>query len=51
MFSHVMLIEEGRIIASGEKQDVLTEQNLMKAFQVPLRIEWYGDRPWIKVLA
>ncbi|WP_201318698.1 ABC transporter ATP-binding protein [Paenibacillus sp. EPM92] len=49
MFTHVLLIEEGQVIASGAKRDVLTEDNLMKAFQVPIRIEWFGDRPWIKV--
>ncbi|WP_235941387.1 ABC transporter ATP-binding protein [Paenibacillus puerhi] len=50
MFTHVLLVEEGKVIACGEKRDVVTEENLMKAFQVPLRIEWFGDRPWIKVL-
>ncbi|WP_010494119.1 ABC transporter ATP-binding protein [Paenibacillus elgii] len=50
LFTHVVLIEQGRIIASGAKRDVLTEENLAKAYQVPIRIEWSGDRPWIKVL-
>ncbi|PUA41113.1 molybdenum ABC transporter ATP-binding protein [Paenibacillus elgii] len=50
LFTHVVLIEQGHIIASGAKRDVLTEENLAKAYQVPIRIEWSGDRPWIKVL-
>ncbi|CAG7648206.1 ABC transporter ATP-binding protein [Paenibacillus allorhizosphaerae] len=50
MFSHVVLIEQGRIIASGPKHEVLTEQNLYQAYQVPIRLEWFNDRPWIKVL-
>ncbi|TVY10166.1 ABC transporter ATP-binding protein [Paenibacillus cremeus] len=50
MFSHVFLIDQGRIIASGAKQEVLTEDNLFKAYQVPIKLEWFNDRPWIKVL-
>ncbi|MCZ8521505.1 MULTISPECIES: ABC transporter ATP-binding protein [Paenibacillus] len=49
LFTHVLLLEEGRVLAAGPKQEVLTEQNLQKAFRVPLAIEWAGDRPWIKV--
>ncbi|AEI41501.1 ABC transporter ATP-binding protein [Paenibacillus mucilaginosus] len=49
LFTHVLLIEEGRVLAAGPKQEVLTEQHLEKAFRVPLSIEWAGDRPWIKV--
>ncbi|TDF99583.1 ABC transporter ATP-binding protein [Paenibacillus piri] len=50
MFTHVALIDEGKIIASGRKEDVLTEANLLKAFQVPVTLEWFQGRPWIKVL-
>lgn len=50
MFTHVMLLEQGRVIAQGEKQQVLTEENLVKAYQVPIQLEWFQDRPWIKVL-
>lgn len=50
MFTHLLLIDQGRIIASGKKEDVLTEENLHKAYQVPVKLEWFGDRPWIKVL-
>jgi iron complex transport system ATP-binding protein len=50
MFTHVALIDDGRLIASGIKEDVLTEANLFKAFQVPVALEWFQGRPWIKVL-
>lgn len=50
VFTHVALIEQGRIIASGEKRHVLNEENLMKAYQVPVKVDWFNDRPWIKVL-
>jgi len=50
MFTHVALIDQGKIIASGPKEDVLNEANLLKAFQVPVAMEWFQGRPWIKVL-
>lgn len=50
MFSHVALIDNGELIASGAKQEVLTEANLLRAFQVPVALEWFQERPWIKVL-
>ncbi|NHN30723.1 ABC transporter ATP-binding protein [Paenibacillus agricola] len=50
MFTHVALIDEGRLVASGRKEDVLNEDNLLKAFQVPVSLEWFQGRPWIKVL-
>lgn len=50
MFTHLLLIDQGQIIASGPKREVLTEQNLQRAYQVPVTLEWFNDRPWIKVL-
>ncbi|WP_372011165.1 ABC transporter ATP-binding protein [Paenibacillus chitinolyticus] len=50
MFTHVALIEQGRIIAAGPKEEVLTPEHLYQAFQVPLEVEWFHNRPWIKVL-
>ncbi|MEY9093366.1 ABC transporter ATP-binding protein [Paenibacillus sp. RC84] len=50
MFTHVALIEQGRIIAAGPKEEVLTPEHLYEAFQVPLEVEWFRNRPWIKVL-
>jgi iron complex transport system ATP-binding protein len=49
MFTHVALIEQGRIVAAGAKSEVLNEDLLQQAFQVPVKVEWYHDRPWIKV--
>lgn len=50
LFTHVALIEQGKVIASGSKYDVLTPDHLFQAFQVQVSIEWFKDRPWIKVL-
>jgi iron complex transport system ATP-binding protein len=50
LFTHVALIDEGQIIASGPKRDVLTAENLHKIFQIPLQINWVEDRPWLQVI-
>jgi iron complex transport system ATP-binding protein len=50
LFSHVALIEEGRLIAAGEKHTVLTADFIQQAFQVQVDIEWIQDRPWYKVI-
>jgi iron complex transport system ATP-binding protein len=50
LFTHVALIDNGRIISSGPKRDVLTAENLHRIFQIPLQINWVEDRPWIQVI-
>jgi iron complex transport system ATP-binding protein len=50
LFTHVGLLHEGKLIAAGEKGSVLTEELLMLAYGVKVKIEWFNERPWIKVL-
>ncbi|GFZ88176.1 putative ABC transporter ATP-binding protein YlmA [Paenibacillus marchantiophytorum] len=50
LFTHVAIIEQGELIAAGRKEDVLTPTNIQKAFDVQIALEWYQDRPWIKVI-
>jgi iron complex transport system ATP-binding protein len=50
MFTHVALIEQGRLLAAGPKRDVLTPELLKRAYDVDLELEWFRDRPWAKVL-
>jgi iron complex transport system ATP-binding protein len=49
LFTHVALIHNGKIIASGKKEDVLTPEALFDAYQVNVIVEWEHGRPWIKV--
>ncbi len=51
LFTHVALIEEGKLIAAGPKKEVLTAELLTQAYQVPVTLEWEADRPWIKVVS
>lgn len=50
VFTHVLLLHEGKVLAAGEKKEVLTEERIMQTFQVPVKLEWSLDRPWIKVV-
>lgn len=47
--SHVLLMNSGSVLAAGEKQTILSEPLLEKAFQVPLTINWQDERPWLQI--
>nr|WP_246593592.1 ATP-binding cassette domain-containing protein [Evansella tamaricis] len=47
--SHALLIRAGEVVDAGVKNKVLTETNLEQTFQVPLRLKWEKDRPWVRV--
>ncbi|MBC8079221.1 MAG: ATP-binding cassette domain-containing protein [Gorillibacterium sp.] len=50
VFTHAALIEEGRIIKVGSKAEVLQAESITQAFGVPVKVEWFRDRPWIKIV-
>lgn len=50
VFTHVLLIDDGRIVAAGPKEEVLTPQLIYDAYQVEVTIDWVRGRPWVKVL-
>lgn len=49
VFTHVMLLREGEIVAQGEKESVLTTPFIQEAFGVKVDVDWVGGRPWIRV--
>ncbi|KIL34749.1 molybdenum ABC transporter ATP-binding protein [Cohnella kolymensis] len=49
LFTHVALMSEGQIVASGPKQAVLTPERLKAAYDLPISIYWQDSRPWIRV--
>ena len=49
LFTHVALMAEGRIVASGPKRETLTPEWLQSAFGVNVSLQWQEDRPWIQV--
>jgi iron complex transport system ATP-binding protein len=42
--THVLLLREGRVAASGLARDVLTAEHLSAAFGIALSIEWRDGR-------
>jgi len=51
LFTHVALIRGGKLAGSGRKEEVLTKEMLMAAYDIPIDVEWDGGRPWIKIRA
>ncbi|QJD82555.1 ABC transporter ATP-binding protein [Cohnella herbarum] len=49
LFTHVALMADGQLVATGNKRDVLTPDNLQEAYDLPIDIKWRDDRPWIEV--
>ncbi|MFD1065424.1 ABC transporter ATP-binding protein [Oceanobacillus locisalsi] len=47
--SHVALVRDGKLVAAGEKRDVLTEDLLSETFKIPVHVHWEGDRPWLTI--
>jgi iron complex transport system ATP-binding protein len=45
--THVLLLREGRVVAQGSKDGVLTEENLKATFGLPLRIIRERGRVWV----
>jgi iron complex transport system ATP-binding protein len=50
VFTHIALVDQGRIMAQGRKQQVLTAELLRGAYQVPVEVEWSKERPWVRVV-
>ncbi|WPZ19948.1 ABC transporter ATP-binding protein [Geobacillus subterraneus] len=47
--THVLLLQDGRILAAGQKEEVLTDERLSEAFRLPIRVHWEDGRPWVSV--
>ena len=49
VFSHVLVLKNGSVLASGRKTDVMTAKNLSGAFGVKLRLEFRRGRHALKI--
>jgi len=45
--THVLLLRAGEVIAQGRREKVLTQRNLERAYNVPLRVVHQDGRVWI----
>ena len=50
VFSHVLLLKKGRVLAAGEKADVLTSKNLSRTFTARMRLLPAGRRYGLKAV-
>ena len=48
-FSHLMLLKDGKILAQGKKQNILTEENLRQLYGLNIELLDLADRPMIKI--
>ncbi|MBE9915736.1 ATP-binding cassette domain-containing protein [Paenibacillus donghaensis] len=51
VFTHIALIREGKLAGSGPKREVLNDEMIKQTYDIPVRIDWDGGRPWIKVVS
>lgn len=49
LFTHVALLHEGRMVATGPKREVMTPELLSETFDMRVQVDWMNDRPWIRV--
>jgi iron complex transport system ATP-binding protein len=49
VFSHVLMLKNGRVLATGKKAAVLHSKNLAAAFSARMRLQQTGRRYWLKV--
>ena len=47
--THVAILDNGEIVAQGNKYEVLTNENLSKFYEIDVKIEWSNNRPWLIV--
>lgn len=50
VFSHTLLVQDGRIFDQGNRKSVLTSTRLSQFFQKTIEVEWRSDRAWLTLL-
>src|SRR5690606_31592364 len=45
--THVMLLNDGKIVAAGPKKEVLKDSLLSETFHLPVSVRWEDNRPWL----
>jgi iron complex transport system ATP-binding protein len=50
VFSHVLLLKDGRVLATGEKAGTLNSRNLSRAFKTRIKLAQHQNRYALKVL-
>ena len=49
IFSHALLLANGRVLGRGTLEEIITDHSLTDAFGLPIEVQWDHGRPWVKV--
>jgi iron complex transport system ATP-binding protein len=49
VFSHLLVLKNGKVLAAGKKSFVLNSKNLSSAFAAKMQLQWMGNRCALKV--
>ena len=47
--THIAILREGKMIHTGPKHKVLTDDILSDVFGLSVQVVWKDDRPWVMV--
>lgn len=47
--THVAILDDGELVAKGPKKEILTGERLSALYDVPVKVVWEQDRPWLIV--
>jgi len=48
-FSHTLLIKDGTIYAKGEREEVITNENMSTLYDRQIQVQWTNDRAWMSL--
>ncbi|WP_407271740.1 ABC transporter ATP-binding protein [Radiobacillus sp. PE A8.2] len=48
VFTHTLLLKQGKVYKSGETKDIIAKNVLDSFFEIPIELNWYNNRPWIR---
>ncbi|RXT07095.1 ABC transporter ATP-binding protein [Ammoniphilus sp. CFH 90114] len=49
VFTHALVIHDGRIIAAGPKEEVISDEILSRGLGLPLEVQWKLGRAWVQL--
>lgn len=47
--THALLLRDGRVVAQGATDQVLTDERLSEMYGVPVQVRWQNRRPWLSL--
>lgn len=50
VFSHTLLLKDGTVFAKGERENVLTSENMSKLYGRKIQVDWRKDRAWMALV-